>query len=239
MIRYHPVILHTIEDRPGSEQHALAAAARFEQLNGIKPQVVMRTDTGVNVNRYWYSAWIWDVVPKDVEYVLCMDSKVLPVRKLPELPELKFAASMDRHDRVNQGIAHSSVVQRTGKYFQMHVFLAHRDTQPVFEQLKALHDDPKFNTYDGKPSDLGFDSRGNFTPMNELIQSNFPVHELPRTWNWLIAYEKQYYFDAPYMINFNSNEAGTWAYLKYVRSLLEQIETLGGSLDSPAATKTP
>lgn len=233
MINYHPIILHTIDNRDGAEQHAQAAAARFEKLNGVKPQVVTREDIGVDVNKYWYSAWVWDVVPANVEYVMCIDSKVLPVRKLPELPDLKFAAIMDRHDRVSQGMARSEVMRNSGKYFQMHVFVAHRDTRPIFEQLKQLATAAKYNEMDGKANELGFDGRGNFTPMNELIQANFHVHELSREWNWIITYEKQYYFEYPYMINFHANEFGTWAYVKYVRQLVEHVEALGGSLDGP------
>lgn len=231
---YHPVILHTIDVRDRAVVHAYAAADRFEKLNGVRPQVVTRNDIGVTVNKYWYAAWLWDVVPKTAEYILCMDSKVLPMRALPELPELKFAAAMDRHDRVNQGMTRSAVIRETGKYFQMHVFVAHRDTQPVFEQLKQLAGDEKYNMLSGKPNALGFDGRGNFTPMNTLIQASFPVYELPREWNWIITYEKQYYFTHPYMINFHANEFGTWAYLKYTRQLAEHIEALGGSLDPPA-----
>jgi len=233
MFRYHPVILHTVDNRPQSIVHAHASADRFEKLNGVRPQVVTRADIGVSVNKYWYCAWVWDVVPEDAEYILCIDSKVLPVRSLPELPDLKFAAITDRHDRVDQGMANSKLIRQTGKYFQMHVFFAHRDTRPAFEELKTLVGAPKYNTRGGEPNDLGFDGRGQFTPMNELIQSSFPVHELSRDWNWIITYEKQYYFAHPYMINFTANEFGTWAYLKYIRSLIERIEALGGSLDGP------
>ena len=141
---------------------------------------------------------------------------------------------MDRHDRVKQGCEASKIVRSTGKYFQMHLFVAHRDTQPIFEQLQTLCDNPRYNHQFGRPDTLGFDGRANFTPMNELIQSNFPVFELSRDWNWLIAYEKQYYYDTPYMINFNANTIWTWAYLKYVRTLIERIEALGGSLEALA-----
>lgn len=235
MIQYYPVILHTIDDRQDiAAKHAHASAARFEKLNGVKPRVFTRADVGVDVNKYWYSSWVWDLVPGDVEYVLCMDSKVLPVRRLPALPELKFAAIVDRHDRVYQGMNSSEVVKQTGKYFQMHVFVAHRDTRPAFEQLKELCGLPKYNIRNGDANPLGFDGRGNFTAMNELIQSSFPVHELSRDWNWNITYEKQYYYDWPYMINFNANDYGTWAYLMYIRSLIERIEALDGTLEEPA-----
>jgi hypothetical protein len=233
MISYCPVIMHTIDGRPDALVHAHKSAERFERLNGVKPIVVTRAGIGVDVNHYWYSAWVWDVVPADTEYVLFMDAKVLPVRTLPELPELKFAAIMDRHDRVDQGQRASAVVRNSRKYFQMHVFVAHRDTREAFEDLKLLCADPKYNTRNGRPNDLGLDGRANFTPMNEIIQSRFPVHELTRDWNWIITYEKQYYFEWPYMINFNANAFGTWAYLKYVRQLIEYIESLGGSLDGP------
>jgi len=235
MIKYHPVTLHVLDDRELTELRARTAAARFEKLNGIKPQLVTRKDIGVDVNKHWYCAWIWDVVPDDVEYVLCMDSKILPVRKLPELPELKFAAIMDRHDRVAQGM-HSATLRQTGKYFQMQLFVAHRDTRPIFEQLKKLCALPKYNLPGADQNATGFDGRGIFTPMNELIQSNFEVHELSRDWNWGITFEKQFYYEWPYMINFNANDFGTWAYFRYVNHLIEQLELAGGALDGPASS---
>jgi hypothetical protein len=231
MVRYHPVLFHIRDLRLGVDRNVRAAADRFEMLNGVAPQIVTRDTIGVDTNKYWYVAWLWDVVPCDVEYVLYMDERILPVRKLPELPELKFAAAMDRHDRVNQGLRRSEIMRKTGKYFQLNLFVAHRDTQPLFERLKTLSTLDRYNFRDGKPSDLGFDGRGNFTPMNEVIQEAVPVHELSRDWNWLITYEKQYYFENPYMINFLSNEYGTWSYYRFVRQLIEQVEANGGSMD--------
>jgi len=233
MIKYHPMIIQTSDLRDGCEDHANAAAARFEKLNGVRPQVVLQKDVDEEINRYWYPVWIWDIAPDDAEYILCFDSKILPMRKLPELPDLKFAAAMDRHDRVNQTKGRSPTVAASGKCFQMQLFIAHRDTRPVFEELKRLGRTEKYNTRDGVPDETGYDQRIYFTPLNDLIQSNFDVYELTRAWNWIITYEKQYYFASPYMINFNGNEYGAWSYLKYIRSLAERIEALGGTLDGP------
>lgn len=178
------------------------------------------------MNKYWYTFWVWDLVPKDVDYILVYDSKLLPARPLPELPELKFAAAPDRADRIRQGTCHSDVIKRTGRYFQMHLFMAHRDTQPIFEALKLLHDSPKYNVGVGPQKDpRGADGRGHMTPLNEMIQENFDVYELPKTWNWIITYEKEFYTTEPYMINFHGE--GTWAYWMYILHLFETMETGG------------
>ena len=231
-MRYYPIIMHTIDARPETERHAHLSADRFEKLNGIRPRVVTRADIEGCSNKYWYSAWVWDFVPANYDYVFFMDSKVLPIRRLPELPELKFAAALDRHDRIKHGMRYSELINQTGKYYQMHVFFAHRDTQPAFEELKKLNSVAKYNTRGNSPAELGFDGRGNFTPMNEVIQAAVPVHELSHAWNWIITYEKQFYYTDPYMINFVANEYGTWAYFKFVRDLMERLEAAGGSLDS-------
>jgi len=229
MIAYHPVVVHTTETRKESVARARDTVDQFERLNDIRPQLLTTADFPKEVNKYWYFLWVWDMVPDDVEYIMVLDSKVLPIRTLPPLPELKFAAVMDRHDRVNQGMYHSEVIKQTQKYFQMHMFVAHRDTRVAFDKVKLLEGTPKFEKQGG----LGFDGRACYTPLNEEIQSRFEVHELPREWNWNITYEKQYYYDYPYMINFNANEHGTWAYHRYVKHLTERIEAFGGNLDGP------
>lgn len=232
-ISYHPIIIQDVDPRDSCLKYAYKSAERFELLNGVKPQVIAASEFKDGVNPYWRPAWVWDFAPSSAEYVLYFDAKVLPVRKLAELPELKFAASMDRHDRVNQGKACSPTAAKSGKYFQMHVFVAHRDTQPIFEQLKAFAVSKDHGIDGSTQRAIGNDARGIFTPMNELIQREFAVHELSREWNWIISYEKQYFFDWPYMINFVLFDASTWAYLRYIRQLFERIEALGGTMDEP------
>ena len=226
MINYHPVITHSVDMRVNTDKRVNELADRFAALNGVRPQIITREQIAKPINKYWCPVWVWDCVPSDVDYVLCMDERILPVRKLPPLPELKFAAIMDRHDRVNQGKAASKVIRMSGKYFQMHVFVAHRDTRPIFEHVQDIHDEPGYID-----REFGRDGRAFFTPLNNLIQNAFEVHELDRDWNWLMTYEKQFYFDWPYMINFNANDYSTWAYLRYTKTLIERIEALGGSME--------
>ncbi|HSN70898.1 MAG TPA: hypothetical protein VLT59_05285, partial [Steroidobacteraceae bacterium] len=100
-IPWYPVMFHTVDRRSSTIEAVNMAADRFEKVNGRRPQIVTReTEPAVETNPYWYPIWVWDYIPEDVEYVLCMDSKVLAVRPLPELPEVEFAAVMDRQDRI-------------------------------------------------------------------------------------------------------------------------------------------
>lgn len=232
-IKYYPVIMHIDEfrrnakTRATSYDNAIAGADRFEKLNGVRPQVISIDDmnrAGITCrSMFWYPFYIWDIVPEDIEYVLYMNSYMLAAHPLPELPPLKFAAARDRHDRENQGKTHSEIVKQTGKYYQGDFWIGHRDIRPYFDEMKPLGEYDKYN----EPDHRGFDQRGYMTPLNEAIQANFPVYELSKEWNWIIAWEKRFYTNNPYMINFNG--WGTWAYWKYIYYLLDQVEALSAT----------
>lgn len=225
-ITWHPIMFHTIENRETTIDAANMAVARFAKVNGKTPQLITRdTEPLRDINKYWYPLWVWDYVPEDVDYVLCMDSKVLAVSPLPELPELEFAASMDRHDRVLHGMHYSDFLRETEHVYQPQVFIAHRSTRPAFEELKLLVDLPEYNT----PDVRGQDGRAYFVPFNETIQQHCTnIYDLPKEWNWNIGYEKEFYTESPYLINFVAH--GTWAYFRYIYMLLERIDTLEGAV---------
>jgi hypothetical protein len=224
-ITYHPVIFHTYDLREGTVKGAQMGVDRFEKLNGIRPQLVTRESmnaAGIETqNGYWYPFWLWDVVPESAEYVLFIDSVLLPIRPLPEIPECKFAAAPDRWDRIEQAKEHSAIVRMSGKYHQMQLFVVHRDTRPAFEEGKKLDGAEKHMANDG----LGDDGRCYQIALYDLIRAHFPVHELTKEWNWIATYEKEFYTNEPIMLH--TGGQGTWAYFCYIHYLCERMEAAG------------
>jgi hypothetical protein len=228
MIKYHPVVIHTTEARPAARDLALAGVDRFERLNGIRPQFltadIMDAAGATPSSKFWYPMWVWDLVPDSAEYILVMDSKILPIKPLPPIPEVVFAAVSDRRDRVNQGVPQFEVLRRTRRLFQPMVFIAHRSTREAFEATKKYNYVERWYKDNGG---TGRDGRYYMVPFNAEIQSRYSVTWLPKTWNWIMMYDKEDYIPDAHLINMHCE--GTWYHWRYVLRLIDKLEALGGT----------
>jgi len=172
MLEYLPVMLSIDHPHPEIEEWV---ATRFEALNGRAVKVIRRQDLPAElatIQPPYLKAWLWDLVPLETQRIVFIDFDIIPLRALPAIPDVPFAASTDVQwydDRMR------SMYPAFAKahYFNAGFFVARRDTQPCFEQLKSFaltqgYDTPYPTTYEQ-------------TPFNHLIQSRFSIHWLPHT----------------------------------------------------------
>lgn len=170
MAEYLPVMLSIDHPYPELEEWT---AKRFELLNDKPVKIVRREDLPEEAlvgYPHYGKAWIWDILPAGVERILFFDYDCIPMRALPEMPDVKFAAVPDAQWFVDKMRAMYPHFAKTRYVFNSGFWMAHRDTRQCFNQLKTYqitvgHASP-FGTYDQ-------------APMNNLIQSLFEVHWLP------------------------------------------------------------
>jgi hypothetical protein len=151
---------------------------RFEMLNGRHVHLVRKADlpdAARAVHPSYVKAWLWDLVPIDTQRILYMDYDVVPLRSLPEIPDAPFVAAPDAQEYVDRRAVEYPLIAMTGRYFNAGLFVARRDTRPLFEQLKAF-------AVERTVPDM---SRGEFdqTPLNLLTQSTISITWLPHTCN--------------------------------------------------------
>lgn len=86
-------------------------------------------------------AWQWDLVPREVDRLLYLDSDTFPVVPFPEFPETDFAAVMDKPSVRN---VETPFLLRNGvtpedceRYFNSGVMLSSRRARPMFDEVKA------------------------------------------------------------------------------------------------------
>jgi hypothetical protein len=167
MVDYLPVMLSVSHPYPELEQWVVE---RFERLNNKKVLRVtqeMLPEEALLGQPMYAKAWLWDVVPEDTTHILFMDFDMIPLRPLPELPDAPFIAVPDAQWWVDTMKKTFPLFARTQKYFNSGFFVARRDTQPCFEQLKS------FVVAQGERSNMVRNHEQ--TPMNNLIQNTFKV----------------------------------------------------------------
>jgi lipopolysaccharide biosynthesis glycosyltransferase len=176
-VDYLPVMLSV--DHPHPEIEAWVAA-RFAALNKKKVLVVGRADLPKEAllgHPTYAKAWLWDVVPEDVQRILFLDFDVVPLRPLPEIPDASFVAVPDAQWYVDRMRSMYPFIAKTRHVFNAGFFVAHRDTRRCFDQLKSFlvtlgYENPYGTAYEQ-------------TLLNFLIQSSFDVHWLPHTFHCL------------------------------------------------------
>ena len=150
------------------------AADRFERLNGTAPIVITSADVAkvedFSLNDQRAAAlWLWEFVPDDVMTILYYSWEVIPARPLEDGYFGKFA----------------SVTDVPG------LFVAHRDTKPVFDKLRKLY------LQSQRTEDIE-----NWIPatMYKELTAEARV-ELPQTWNYAVRSARQL-VTSPKMLNF-------------------------------------
>lgn len=211
----HPVTIAETDD-PEAMAVVRRVAARFEKLNGAAPQIITGEDIKhiEHKNASYVRAWLWDLVPGDVEMIFYYDWDMLPVRSLDRPLTYqdvgKFAAVR------GMGTAHMKKVfpflKKTDMYFNAGMFVAHRSTRPVFDRLKAFCSLNK-----------GIGHQLEQLPFNLLVQLDCSVTRLPATWNYLVMREDVNVADAR-MIHFTGCMPGRWRIIDGMMDLLEFSE---------------
>lgn len=180
MIDYTPVMLSVDHPHPELEKWVVD---RFERLNGRRPIVIRREDLPREalLGHYeWAKAWIWDVVPNNVNRIMFLDYDIVPLRPFPPdaIPDVPFAACLDNQGQLNAYCALYPVFDRGGGVFNGGFFIARRDTRPSFDILKS------FLTV---REDTSFAGRDEQIVLNHLIQATVGVHWLPQHYHWLAS----------------------------------------------------
>jgi len=177
-IDYLPVML-SIDKFPVELEQWIAS--RFEILNGRRVYIVRDKDLPAaarDIHPYCLQPWLWDVVPADTERILHVDTDMVPLRSLPELPDAEFVAAMD-------GAAHSArltaifpALRQEKLTFNAGFFVANRSLRPAFEQMKQFASSRTSNDPWG----------GDYlqTIFNFLVQATTKIAWLPHDFNSIL-----------------------------------------------------
>ena len=93
MAGYYPITLSFTDD--GFIRSVVGRCAdRFAKLNGARPRIISKPPEGAppGVHPAFYKAWIWDIVPDNVDRVMYLDYDIVPLRPLGEIPDCLFGA---------------------------------------------------------------------------------------------------------------------------------------------------
>ena len=191
-------------------------ADRFERLNGVAPRIFTGADIkhiehrGASFTR----AWIWDLVPSHVEMVLYYDWDMLPVLPLDRpltYQDIGQFAAVHGPGAPYMGNVFP-FIKKTGVYFNAGLFVAHRSTKPVFDQLKAFC-----------ALDSGIGNQLEQIPFNLLMQLECKVTPLPEAWNYMVLRADKTTQDAR-MIHFTGCMPQRWRIIDGMLDLLELAE---------------
>ena len=107
-------------------EHVRSVAARFEQLNNIPVRIITGRDLpGVYLSYPHFARYhVWQIVPKDTEKIIYFDNDMIPLRPLPELPDVDFAAVSDRSKLVEGVSREYPIIKKAGQYFNAGFFVA-------------------------------------------------------------------------------------------------------------------
>jgi len=196
------------------------AADRFGRLNGVRPRVIMSKPDGApdGVHPAFYKAWLWDMVPARVDRIMYIDFDVIPVRPLGEIPDCTFGACIGTTSMRIMS-AHLPYIRRAQKYFNTGVFLAHRDTKPYFDQLKAF----------ASTRETSMMRHMEQCTLNLLLQPAVKILTLPDEWNYQITIPNVTTVAEPKLIHASAYGNRRWSLLSFLLDRLDSAE-LGQSL---------
>jgi hypothetical protein len=156
---------------------AKAFAKRFEELNGIEAMAIDPLKCPNLEDPIWVKAWLWDLVPEDVDRIIWFDADNVPIAPIADLLpsfDYPFCAVLDLPETVQEAVWKAEEVRACDHYFNMGFFVAQRVTRPVFEDLKGYVD-----------KDLGFADQSAFNVCLARYYDETDLGVLPKTCNWL------------------------------------------------------
>ncbi len=144
-------VAFTAETRPAILPVVQRMAKHFTVLNGIPCHVITADSFDFKkLQHLFFIKWfLWDFVGKEVDTVIWKDSDTVDLLPLGRLPDQPFCAVKDWKETL---IDHEAELSRWGildNYFNTGFFIAKRETQPMFEELKALALARTLSPYEG------------------------------------------------------------------------------------------
>lgn len=114
-------------------------AERFTQLNDIPVRIILERDLpGVYLSAPQFARYhAWDLLPQDVDKLIYFDTDILPMRKLPPLPDVDLAAVPDCKMTTDFIYPRFPLLKQFGKYFSSGFMIATRRTLPIFRRVLA------------------------------------------------------------------------------------------------------
>jgi len=209
MAGYYPVTIAITDD--GFVRTVVSRSAdRFKQLNGARPRIMTSPPKGApaGIHPAYYKAWLWDVVPDDVDRIMFIDYDMVPVKALGDLPDCAFAA-VQAHASLQPAMDVYPFFRKSKIYFNTGLFLAHRSTRPIFEQLKAFAS--------AHPTLLNQRDQPIF---NMIVQQHVDVTLLPDELNYQITAGPKHVPD-PKMVHVNAIGDQRWNVMALLLSVLE------------------
>ena len=162
---------------------ARAAITRFSRLNDVEGMVIdiEKLPNGLD-HPAWSKAFVWNVVPADVERVIWIDADIVPIGPIMDIVpdfEIPFCVAKDT-DRSRQTAEWGDpAVKELRTYFNSGVFVAHRSTEPLFAEWQAQATAGLRHPFMDQ------------TPLNLLIEKHLTsgqIFELPPECNWLTPF---------------------------------------------------
>jgi len=159
-------------------------AARFEKLNDIPTRALGPEHLNFEVwNGAWVKSFLWNLVEDDdVEQIIWIDVDVIPTRPIVEFiptPDIPFAAALDFMAARTIAERDEPEVTEIEHYFNTGLFIASRETIPVFKRVND------YMPRRGKPTKQY--AYWDQTPINIEVDHEFGSRTriLPPTTNWL------------------------------------------------------
>lgn len=175
-------------------------ADRFEELNNIPVRTLTPADVGDIKEKLVYPQFAryygWNFVPEDVEYMIYMDTDLIPVKPLPELPTEDFSAVSDIAV-LNEDVKKQWALFKTAQcYFNSGFFIASRKMKPIFEEVLLR----QTTAHKAKWPWFHDQTLLNIEVQMALRVGRISVRMLPKEWNHLAIMDLETVKDA-YMLH--------------------------------------
>ena len=114
-------------------------ADRFTRLNNIPVRIIVESDVKdvTLVLPEFARYYAWQLVPKDTERIIYFDYDILPVRKLPMLPNSDFAAIREKSKLADYAMETTPVLNEAKLYFNTGFFIAGRKFELICDRVLA------------------------------------------------------------------------------------------------------
>lgn len=126
---------------PKDYDYTQEMADRFEDLNNIPVRIFTSEDLDYTKLTYPHFGRykVWELVDAGVEQIIYMDTDMVPLRPLPELPIEDFAAAPD-NAQISKEVMEKwrPAFQHAKHYYQSGFFIAKRKTNKVFQRMLLL-----------------------------------------------------------------------------------------------------